>query len=101
MAIARTQGVLPVVLSYKDAASYLGLSSVGALRNMVYRGIAPVSIAYGRRDRRFRVADLDAWIDARPTISLVRTCIAPANAPTKRRGRPTKTEVIARSRIGL
>ena len=86
--------IQPAVLSYAQAAHYLGLPSVGALRNMVYRRAAPPSIAFGKRDRRFRRSDVDAWLDAKaravPTVEAA-VVIAP-----RRRGRPTKAEVAAR-----
>lgn len=90
----------PAVVGYKDASRYIGLKSVGALRNMVYRGKGPPSLSYNMRDRRFRVADLDAWIArkfdaARAEDAYVAEQIG---TPPKKRGRPTKAESIARRR---
>jgi predicted DNA-binding transcriptional regulator AlpA len=90
----------PAVLSYKEASHYLGIKSVGAFRNMVYRGNAPKSISYNMRDRRFRVADLDAWVAkkfdaARAEDAHVAEQVV---ARPKKRGRPTKAESIARRR---
>ena len=54
-------GRLPAVMNYADASRYLGISE-GRLRNLKWMGLAPPSISYGRRDVRFRVVDLDAWL---------------------------------------
>jgi hypothetical protein len=91
----------PAVLSYKDASHYLGLPSVGALRNMVYRKLGPPSIAYGKRDRRFPVLELDRWIDAKTIGAQLRQAVQDAAEPParRRRGRPTKLEQAAR-RVG-
>lgn len=90
--------VSPVVLSYAQAADYLGLPSVGALRNLVYRRSAPPSIAFGQRDRRFRKADVDAWLEAKARVGQVEEAVVEAQKPVapRRRGRPTKAEVLAR-----
>ena len=90
--------VAPAVLSYTQAASYLGLPSVGALRNLVYRRAAPPSIAYGKRDRRFRRADVDAWLEAKASAARVDQAVMEAGRPSapRRPGRPTKAEAAAR-----
>ncbi len=90
----------PAVLTYSQAATYLGLPSVGALRNMVYRNLAPPSIAYGKRDRRFPVRSMDAWIEAKAAGEERRQQVKKLEnpAPLRRRGRPTKAEQIARRR---
>ncbi len=87
----------PAVLSYTQAAHYLGLSSVGALRNLVYRRSGPPSIKFGVRARHFRVRDIEAWLESKAcgkVASVVKEA-GPPQAP-KRRGRPTKAEAIAR-----
>ena len=88
----------PAVLSYADAARYLGLPSAGALRNMVYRRCGLPSIAYGKRDRRFLVTELDRWLAAKAAGVRLRETTAEAGSPVmqRRRGRPTKLEQAAR-----
>ena len=77
----------PTVLTYSQASAYLGLPSVAALRMMVYRGKAPPSIRFGMRDRRFRVADIDGWLERNAAVMR-----EPSPAPMEARkpGRPTK-----------
>ena len=88
---------VPAVLTYRQTAVYLGLSSVDALRMMVMRKKAPPSISYGIRDRRFRVADIDGWLAAKAAASVRREETSEhVEAPKRKRGRPTKAEVIAR-----
>jgi hypothetical protein len=83
------------VLSYSQAAAYLGLPSVGALRMLVYnRGRAPRSLSYNERDRRFRVSDIDAWLKAKSAVAQAKQEAVP-ELPRKR-GRPTKVEQAAR-----
>lgn len=86
------------VMTYVQASAYLGLPSVGALRNMVYRRSAPPSIAFGKRDRRFRVVDMEAWLFAKAKASGAQESVDQGSAPCppRRRGRPTKSEQIAR-----
>ena len=88
----------PAVFSYVQCSAYLGLSSVGALRNMVHRRSAPPSIAYGKRDRRFRRSDVDAWLEGKSRDAQAENVIAAAQQPPtpRRRGRPTKAEAFAR-----
>ena len=88
----------PAVLNYADASSYLGLPSVGALRNMVYRELAPPSFAFGKRDRRFLVADLDRWLAAKAAGAQLRQAVERAADPPapRPRGRPTKLEQAVR-----
>ena len=97
---AKPASPAPAVLTYSQAAAYLGLSSVGALRNMVYRNLAPPSIAYGKRDRRFPVRLMDAWIEAKAAGEERRQHVKEFERPTppRGRGRPTKAEQIARRR---
>lgn len=93
-----TSATAPAVLSYVQCAAYLGLPSVGALWNMVYRGSAPPSIRYGKRDRRFRRADVDAWLEAKAAAARAEDALVAAQHPPtpRRRGRPTKAETVAR-----
>jgi hypothetical protein len=81
----------PAVLSYRQAAHYLGLPSVDALRMMVYRNLAPPSIAFGKRDRRFRVVDIEGWLEAKVEASERRQAAIADPAP-RGRGRPTKVD---------
>jgi predicted DNA-binding transcriptional regulator AlpA len=83
--------IAPAVMNYATAAAYLGLPSANALRQMVCRGNAPPSFQFGKRDRRFRVVDIDAWLNAK--VGIIE--LAPPPTP-RRRGRPTKAEAIAR-----
>lgn len=83
----------PAVLSYRQAAHYLGLPSVDALRMMVYRRRAPPSISFGMRDRRFRVVDIDRWLAAKAAAAIE---LPPAPAAPPKRGRPTKVEQARR-----
>lgn len=100
--MSASPAITPALLSYSQAAHYLGLPSAGALRMLVYRGQAPRSFTLGKRDRRFRVADIDAWLQAKAAGSERREAIeqakAAAEAPPRRRGRPTKVEQIERRR---
>lgn len=52
----------PQLLDTDAAAAYLGLAA-GTLRNWRHKGVGPRSISAGRAVR-YRVADLDAWLDA-------------------------------------
>jgi hypothetical protein len=83
----------PAVLNYATAADYLGLPSANALRQMVCRKQAPPSFQFGKRDRRFRVVDIDNWLAVKVGV---KDEPAPPEPPTRRRGRPTKAETIAR-----
>jgi hypothetical protein len=86
----------PAVLNYAAAADYLGLPSANALRQMVCRKQAPPSFQFGKRDRRFRVADIDSWLALQVEVKDEPTPPAPQEPPPRRRGRPTKAETIAR-----
>jgi len=88
----------PAVMTYITCASYLGLPSANALRQMASRGTGPPSIAYGKRDVHFRVVDVDRWLAAKSAAVAKRAAIAEAKEPPskRRRGRPTKAEEIAR-----
>jgi hypothetical protein len=84
----------PAVLNYAAAAGYLGLPSANALRQMVCRKQAPPSFRFGKRDRRFRVVDIDDWLAAK--IGFKDETAPPEQPPPRRRGRPAKAEAIAR-----
>lgn len=86
----------PAVLNYRQASVYLGLPSVDALRMMVYRRSAPPSISFGKRDRRFRVSDVDQWLANKAKTATPEVAREPE--PPRRRGRPTKAEAAARCR---
>ena len=88
--------ILPAVLNYDQAATYIGAPSPGALRQMVRRNTAPPSLSYHGRDRKFLKADLDAWIAAKARAS--RAEVAREPEPPRRRGRPTKQEAAERKR---
>ncbi|MCX2563701.1 helix-turn-helix transcriptional regulator [Acetobacter thailandicus] len=73
----------PAVLNYESAAAYLGISP-GRLRNLMWLGIGPKKISYGKRDVRFRVQDLNEFIASKAEQF-------PNNEGIKRpRGRPRK-----------
>jgi hypothetical protein len=67
---------------------------------MVYRKVAPPSIAFGKRDRRFRIVDIDGWLAAKAAAATKREAVTEVDEPLpkRRRGRPTKAEVMARRR---
>jgi len=77
----------PAVLNCEDAARYLGISP-GRLRNRKWMGIAPKSISYGRRDVRFRVTDLDAWLDEKAGV------VPPPEPARKRPKRPRRSAAV-------
>ncbi|WP_052512645.1 helix-turn-helix domain-containing protein [Acidomonas methanolica] len=78
------------MLRCKDAATYLGLS-YGTFRNLLSQGRGPAaSVTYGKRDRSFTIAQLDAYIATR-TIQSQPTMLE-AEKVKRRRGRPRKTE---------
>ncbi|GBQ31290.1 hypothetical protein AA12717_3714 [Gluconacetobacter sacchari DSM 12717] len=74
---------LPAVMDSKQAAEYLGVS-YGRLRNLLWLGLGPKSFSFGKRDRRFRVSDLDAFIAAKVGD------VAPTTAIKRGPGRPRK-----------
>lgn len=67
MASELPEGMRPAVLTYGQAAEYLCISP-GRLRNLKWMGRGPRSVTYGIRDVRFRIADLDAWLDQKAGI---------------------------------
>lgn len=93
----------PAVLTYVEAAHYVGLPTVGALRTIVCRKRGPPSISYGLRDRRFRVVDLDMWLAEKSRSARAREEALGVRQPAekRRRGRPTKAETIARRRNAI
>ena len=50
-------------LSSQESAAYLGISEQN-LSGRVKAGTAPKSYLIGTKSRRFKIADLDAWIEA-------------------------------------
>ncbi|MBB2154788.1 helix-turn-helix domain-containing protein [Gluconacetobacter diazotrophicus] len=87
---------LPAVMDSKQAAEYLGVS-YGRLRNLIWLGLGPKSFSFGKRDRRFRVSDLDAFIAAKVGD-------VPAEPVVKRRpGRPRKgrTDFVVIMAVGV
>ena len=50
-------------LSAQEAAAYLSISEQN-LSGRVKAGSAPTSHLIGTKSRRFKIADLDAWIEA-------------------------------------
>lgn len=56
--------VQPELLSERDAAQFLGVSAV-FLRKRRRDGGGPAFVRIGSRNIRYRVGDLQAWIDAR------------------------------------
>lgn len=79
--------VRPKVLRYAAAAAYLGISH-GRLRNLVSMGIGPDSVTYGKRDRSFPIAALDAFIEQRMVRS--RPARVEPVKVKRRPGRPRK-----------
>ncbi|BCI65863.1 helix-turn-helix transcriptional regulator [Acetobacter aceti] len=78
------EGIRPAVLTYPQASEYLGIST-GRLRNLKWLGLAPRSVTYGKRDVRFRIADLDEWL-------AMKAGVMPAPEPARKRPkRPRQT----------
>ncbi|MFT8420088.1 MAG: helix-turn-helix domain-containing protein [Gluconacetobacter sp.] len=71
---------LPAVMDTKEAAEYMGIS-YGRLRNLIWMGLGPRSFSYGKRDRRFRVSDIDDYIAAK---------VGDVPVVARPRGRPRK-----------
>lgn len=55
---------MQTVMNEKDAANYLGLTA-RALQAWRYQGRGPKFVRVSARCVRYRVADLDAWLEAR------------------------------------
>lgn len=87
---------LPAVMDSRQAAEYLGVS-YGRLRNLLWLGLGPRSFSFGKRDRRFRVSDLDAFIAAKVGD------VAPAAVVKRGPGRPRKghTSIAAVITVGV
>lgn len=62
------ESVRPAVLTYPQAAEYLGISQ-GRLRNLKWMRQGPRSVTYGKRDIRFRISDLDEWLDLKAGVT--------------------------------
>jgi len=62
------ESVRPAVLTYPQTAQYLGISE-GRLRNLKWMKIGPRSVTYGKRDIRFRISDLDEWLDLKAGVT--------------------------------
>jgi len=83
----------PAALRYPEAAAYIGIC-VGTLRNWVSEGKGPISVILGKRGRRFRVSDLDAFLSSH----LVSLNTETVQLQPRRRGRPAKSETAIRRR---
>ncbi len=83
--------VTPAALRYPEAADYIGIST-GTLRNWVSEGKGPISVVLGKRGRRFRISDLDAFLSSH----LVSRDSVTDQLQPRRRGRPAKAEKHAR-----
>jgi len=90
---------LPAVMDSKQAAQYLGVS-YGRLRNLLWRGHGPKSFSYGKRDRRFRVSDLDDFINKKVIANNPEKSAPPVKRP---RGRPRKgvTQIVVMIALGI
>jgi len=75
----------------KQAAEYLGVS-YGRFRNLLWLGLGPKSFSYGKRDRRFRVTDLDDFINRKVAANNPELSAPPVKRP---RGRPRKGVALA------
>ncbi|WP_082785518.1 helix-turn-helix transcriptional regulator [Gluconobacter japonicus] len=62
------ESVPPAVLTYPQAAEYLGISP-GRLRNLKWMRRGPKSVTYGKRDIRFRISDLNEWLDLKAGVT--------------------------------
>lgn len=85
---------LPRLLySYTEAAQLLGLPSVQALRDLVYKGRGPRGVNMGRRVM-FRADDLEAFVDGLRSDQPPLPPPAPASLPVRKRhpGRPSVRE---------
>lgn len=62
----RYQGELVQKVYTADAADYLGLTPQ-ALKHWRQRGGGPRFLVWGRRTVRYRLVDLDNWLEDQPT----------------------------------
>lgn len=81
--------IRPAVLNVPDAARFLGISE-GRLRNLLWMRSGPKSFSYGKRDRRFRVEDLQVYINEKAGVRPPET---PALPIKRGRGRPRKVRI--------
>jgi predicted DNA-binding transcriptional regulator AlpA len=89
-----TASLTPAVMNYAACADYIGLPTANALAQMVSRGNGPPWFRFGKRDVRFMLSAVDAWLAGKAGPPPVSPAAPP---PVKRgRGRPTKAEQIAR-----
>lgn len=88
---------LPAVMDSKQAAEYLGVS-YGRFRNLLWLGLGPRSFSYGKRDRRFRVTDLDDFISQKVMENNPELAPPPVKRP---RGRPRKGLALAFETVAL
>lgn len=84
---------MKILYSYPEAADMLGLPSVQALRDLVYKRQGPLPTRIGRRVR-FAHRDLVAWADSHRDAPVAIS----GSAPVRRRGRPTVAERQATGR---
>ena len=91
-----------VLLTEREAAALLGLSVVFLQKDRV-RGQAGIPfVKAGKRSVRYRRCDLETWAAERVRTTAPRGKAAPAAPvaqalPPRRRGRPTKSEQMARA----
>lgn len=64
--LKKSTAVTPIVVSERDAATMIGLSP-SALRRKRNDGKGPRAIWLSGRRLGYRVTELEAWIDSRPT----------------------------------
>ena len=83
-----------LLLDYEGAAKALSMSRA-ALRDLVYKGRGPRTTKIGRRTF-FAVKDLEAFIDHHREPAPL-PAPAPAIERTRKRGRPTIAEQMARN----
>jgi len=88
---------LPAVMDSRQAAEYLGVS-YGRFRNLLWLGLGPKSFSYGKRDRRFRVADLDDFINRKVAANNPELSAPSVKRP---RGRPRKGVALAFETMAL
>lgn len=84
----------PLLYTYQQAATLLGLTSVQALRDLVFRGKGPVATRIGRRVF-FTPADLQEWVDSHRDVPRNASEIehhSTVALPARRRGRPSVRE---------
>lgn len=86
---------LKLLLDYDEAAQALSLSRA-ALRDLVYKGRGPAVTKIGRRTF-FAVKDLEAFVERHREAAPLPTPPRQESA-TRRRGRPTVADQIARER---